>query len=88
MRKKHRQYRSSLNYVVTWQESSLDLPLGCLLKSNAKTACQLLDLNDSRRRYGFSCLWNKPKVFKILTRTFKPLTAPFHHSGDCVTASI
>lgn len=77
MRKKHRQYRSSLNGAVTWQEPSVNLPLGCLLKSNAKTACQLLDLNDSRRRFGFSSPWKKPKVFKLLAGTFKPLTGPF-----------
>ena len=76
MRKKHRQYRSSLNDAVTWQESSVNLPLGCLLKSNTKTACQLLDLHDSRRRFGFSSLWNKPKVFKLSAHTFKPLTGP------------
>lgn len=77
MRKKHRQYTSSLNDAVTWQESSVDLPLGCLLNSNAKTAHQLLDLNDRRRRFGFSSPWNKPKVFKLSIHTFKPLTGPF-----------
>lgn len=75
MRKKHWQYRSSLNDACTWQESSVDPLLGCLLKSKAKTEHQLLELNDSRRWFGST--WNKPKVFKVLPGTFKLLTGPF-----------
>lgn len=36
MRKKHRKNMSLLNDAVAWQDSSINLPLECLLKSNTR----------------------------------------------------
>lgn len=69
-RKKHRKNMCLLNDAVTWQDSSINLPLGCLLKSNKRPAHQLVVLNDSRRSFKFPSPWNKAQRIYIFSGYF------------------